>query len=174
MTQKLNLNKKNSAFTLIELLIVIAIVGLLSSIVMTSVAKARSNARDIRRKADLLQINTALQAYYIDTGTMPINRATPSGCCYWADNQPNFLAELIPNYLAKVPTDPLSNGGYRYYYYDYGKDPCGGTFVLANMENLNNQSANMQELAGCNTSWNSARNGHCLAGQYLYCVWQKE
>ncbi|MDB4939669.1 MAG: gspG [Candidatus Doudnabacteria bacterium] len=170
---KLKSNQASAnAFTLIELLVVIAIIGLLVSIVLVGVSRTRSNARDVKRKADLLQINTALQAYYIDNGTMPTNY-TP--CCYYADNQPNFLSQLVPNYMAKVPHDPLDiPNTYTYYYYDYGVDPCGGTFVIAPMENLNNQTSNMPALAACNTSWNAPHNGHCLTGNTAYCVWQRE
>jgi len=55
---------KSMGFTLIELLVVISIIGLLSSIVLTSVNSARAKARDARRLADLRQIQNALALYY--------------------------------------------------------------------------------------------------------------
>ncbi|MFY9462748.1 MAG: type II secretion system protein [Candidatus Sungiibacteriota bacterium] len=55
------MRKKSSGFTLIELLVVISIIGLLSSIVLTSVNSARSKARNAREKVDVKQIITALE-----------------------------------------------------------------------------------------------------------------
>ncbi len=63
-----SLNNK-SGFTLIELLVVISIIGLLSSIVLTSVNSARAKARDARRKSDLHTIQLALELYYDKYGT---------------------------------------------------------------------------------------------------------
>jgi len=55
-----NLNK---AFTLIELLIVITIIGLLASLVMVSVGTVRTRARDAKRIADMNDFQKALALY---------------------------------------------------------------------------------------------------------------
>jgi prepilin-type N-terminal cleavage/methylation domain-containing protein len=53
----------NRAFTLIELLIVIAIVGILSGFVIVSMNGAINSAKDARRKADLSTISKAILEY---------------------------------------------------------------------------------------------------------------
>ncbi len=63
--------QKNKGFTLIELLVVIAIIGLLASIVLVSLNSARAKARDVRRVADLKQVQTALEMYYDTNGSYP-------------------------------------------------------------------------------------------------------
>jgi prepilin-type N-terminal cleavage/methylation domain len=59
------------AFTLIELLVVIAIIGLLTTIAVTSFSGTQMNARNARRKADLIQISKALELYYSDHNAYP-------------------------------------------------------------------------------------------------------
>lgn len=56
--------KSNKGFTLIEILVVIAIIGVLSAVVLPSLNEARIKARNVMRKNDLNQIRTALFLYY--------------------------------------------------------------------------------------------------------------
>ncbi len=53
-------------FTLIEMLVVVAIIGLLSSTILVGLGNARSKARDARRISDLRQIQTGLENYYVE------------------------------------------------------------------------------------------------------------
>ncbi len=113
------MHNKNRGFTLIELLVVISIIGLLSSIVLTSVNSARAKARDARRIADLKQIQLALELYYADNNAYPFI----SGVCnpglndhgdYWCRDTrhnngitpiENWIPGLAP-YLPSMPHNP--------------------------------------------------------------------
>jgi prepilin-type N-terminal cleavage/methylation domain-containing protein len=64
---------KQKGFTLIELLVVIAIIGTLAAVVAVSVNSARAKARDVRRRADLRQIVTALNLYYDKNNTYVVS-----------------------------------------------------------------------------------------------------
>jgi len=55
-------NKKG--FTLIEMLVVIGIIGLLSSILLISVTRIRKNSIDTRRKANIENVRGAISIYY--------------------------------------------------------------------------------------------------------------
>ncbi len=59
---------KNRAFTLIELLIVVAIIGILAAIAVPNFLNAQIRAKVSRAKADLTSIRTALEMYATDHG----------------------------------------------------------------------------------------------------------
>lgn len=65
--------KRDAGFTLIEMLVVVAIIGLLSSAILVGLGEARSRARDSRRIADIRQIQNGLENYYFESGTYPFN-----------------------------------------------------------------------------------------------------
>lgn len=73
---------EEQAFTLIELLMVISIIGLLAVIVITSLAAARQNSYMSRAKLEFKQIAEALELYANDhSGTYPsdVSRGIPAG-----------------------------------------------------------------------------------------------
>jgi len=126
--------KKKNAFTIIELLVVVAIIAVLAVVVIISYSDAKSKSRDSRRSADLDGLNVALKMYYDDKKSLPVH--TGSGICQPGSG--GCLAELVDeNYIATIPLDPV--GGKNYGYYDY----TSGTFIgnvkvamlQANMEN---------------------------------------
>ncbi|GAC1413966.1 MAG: hypothetical protein NVSMB66_6800 [Candidatus Doudnabacteria bacterium] len=102
---------KNKAFTLLELLIVISIIGLLASIVIASASKARLSARNSKRITDLKQIQTALELYYNDNGGYPNAgwgwRSQCSG--YGGYTSANVIPGLVPQYMSNFPSDPTMN-----------------------------------------------------------------
>ena len=55
-------------FTLIEIMVVILILGLLATIVVQSLRGAANKAKNTKAQADLAEIKTALDRYYLDNG----------------------------------------------------------------------------------------------------------
>lgn len=63
------------AFTLIELLIVVAIIAILAAIAVPNFLEAQTRAKVSRAKADLRSLQTALEAYLIDNNTYPYSES---------------------------------------------------------------------------------------------------
>lgn len=128
--------KRLRAFTLIELLIVITIIGILAVALVPRIAGAPAKARDAARKADLQQIATGLEFYNDDHGNYPdtsacIDPSAASGVGY-------DLAAV----MTTVPVDPSENSSTivnsttcsgQYYYLSI--DSGSGYALFANLEN---------------------------------------
>jgi len=112
--------KNQKAFTLLEMLLVIAIIAILAGIVIIAINPGRqlAQARNAQRASDLRALHSAVQQYYIDnkawpTTTMPSDLTevcdvdgNPLGCL--------DLSNLVPNYLPAIPTDPQATVGTNY------------------------------------------------------------
>ncbi len=59
------------AFTFIELLVVVTIIGILSTLVVLNLQNSRAKARNSQRKSDLNTIASALETYYADYSGYP-------------------------------------------------------------------------------------------------------
>lgn len=118
---------KNSGFTLVEMLVVTSIMGLLSSVVLSSTQSARALARDAQRVQDLAQIKNALELYYDDNGVYP---PAPGGSLTldmtlsvnygstarlgtslpkWFPGWDSLSTYLVPKYIPKLSFDPVNN-----------------------------------------------------------------
>jgi len=58
------MHKNKKGFTLIEMLIVVAIIAILSGLILTGLSSARKQARDARRMSDLANIASQLEVYF--------------------------------------------------------------------------------------------------------------
>lgn len=71
-------------FTLIELLVVIGIIAVLVAFSVTNFVGVRSRAKDVKKKAELTQMKSALRLYYNDYATYPgpasTSQNTFNGC----------------------------------------------------------------------------------------------
>ncbi len=63
---------RNKAFTLIELLIVVAIIGILAAIAVPNFLNAQIKAKVSRVQGDLRAMKTAIEMYRLDEGGYPI------------------------------------------------------------------------------------------------------
>ncbi len=122
------MNNKKKGFTLLEILLVIASIGILASIVIVAINPLRQigKAENASRWGGINTVQKALDQYYISNGRYPkdiIDDATglygeicdtgkeiegdSTDCTGKID-----LRELVPTYIAEIPRDP-KGGGYK-------------------------------------------------------------
>lgn len=113
------MSQKRRGFTLIEILVVIAIIGLLSTVVFAAMSQARSNARDKDRLAQLKQLQTAIEIYGHTTGQYP-ETGCGRGLDQWTGHGSIYgscavYIDGITDLMSPLPVDPIVNNyGYIY------------------------------------------------------------
>jgi prepilin-type N-terminal cleavage/methylation domain-containing protein len=88
-------------FTLIELMVVIAIISLLASIVLVGMGSSRARARDAKRNHNLHQVKLALELYFSDNNKYP--SIGPADTVFNWTGLAGPLATYMP---LGIPTDP--------------------------------------------------------------------
>ncbi len=98
--------KSRYAFTLIELLIVVAIIGILAAIAVPNFLNAQVRAKVARCKGDMRNLSTALESYRVDNNMYP---PTPSTAGNLRFARLARLTSPVP-YMSSVPLDPFRQG----------------------------------------------------------------
>lgn len=93
-------------FTLIEMMVVVAIIAILVSILIPNFIRARAQAQTAACEANIKEIATALELYQTDHQEYP----NVSSATNVTSAEPN-LAE----YLKQTPVDPVNPGGFYTY-----------------------------------------------------------
>jgi len=116
-------------FTLLEILLVIAAIGILSTIALVAINPNRqlAQARNLKRKSDINAIYNALEKYTVRNRgntypgiTFTLQEICNTGTRSTTDDLPDTnycegkadLRALVPTYIAAIPVDP-QGGAYR-------------------------------------------------------------
>jgi len=131
-------NMKKKGFTLIELVVAMAIMLLIASVVMFALLKSKSKVRDQQRIAELNTIAQAMSTYYSDYQSYPYFEASKSkngifsrdenGYCFdgykciYSASQGSSWRVFLDNYLKNHPTSPKKGLVWQYFYSSSGSD----------------------------------------------------
>ena len=134
-------SRRARAFTLIELLIVVAIIAILAAIAVPNFLEAQTRAKVTRAKADMRTADNAIETYYLDNNSYPsgfdINvrpgvpeshslflLSTPISYITSGNLQDPFIPEPDPRPMySTFQYDPMTPTGKMFSAYNFGPGP---------------------------------------------------
>jgi general secretion pathway protein G len=132
------MSRHSNGFTLVELIIVMAIIGILAGVVLVNVGSQRDKATRARAIADIKEMDTALEIYHADNGFYPTTQQGLQALLS-EPNSPPIPRNWQGPYLRNRKTVPLDPWGNEYVYispgdynptsfdlFSYGKDGRSG------------------------------------------------
>lgn len=136
--------KRHSGFTLIEVMVVVVILGILASIIIPKIMDKPDQARVVKAKSDIQNIQSALEIYRLDNYVYP---TTDQGLDALVEKPSSNPPPHWKQYLDRLPVDPW---GHPYQYlnpgthggavdiWSYGADgQPGGDGINADIGNWN-------------------------------------
>ncbi len=143
--------KSQFGFTLTELLIVVALIGILVAVIGINGLESGRQSRDAKRQADLRLLQNAVELYRNKNGEYP---ADGSG------NQ--YIAGLAPEYISVLPKEPGSGG------YVYKTNAAQSVYKIAALNTVeSDQVDSSHEFSSCDSDICSS----CSVDDDTYAVW---
>lgn len=143
----------NTGFTLVELLVVIAVIALVMAVLFPNFMSFRQRARDTQRKADLSQIQKALELFKQDQNppAYPTTGGLPAALCGQCFSSAASCGGNL--YLRKFPCDPGSGTVPTPYVYTLGSDVLQYS-IAACLENAGDMDKDTTTDSSCTSTTN--------------------
>lgn len=120
------------AFTLIELLIVVAIIAILAAIAVPNFLEAQTRAKVSRVRADLRTVATALEAYHVDWNRYPPNDGVFNVLPLQISTPIAYLSNVsFADPFSDKENDPIYGALARFYTYQMIVSPQDAMIVMA-------------------------------------------
>ena len=104
--------RRRTAFSLVELIVVMVIIGMLAGLVAVSTRSYLVSAKQNAVRSEIASLSQAVEAFYADQGRYP---TSDEGLDILEDGTPAFP----DGFIKKLPTDPWKN---PYEYLNPGRD----------------------------------------------------
>lgn len=114
---------EKKAFTLIELLIVVAIIGILAAIAVPNFMNARIRANIARTDSDLRALAVAIQAYQVDTNQFPPNQSHLTVHLKALTTPVAYISNVSFQDIFKAQQGDTGNAYQSYLYFLYKSNP---------------------------------------------------
>ena len=130
---------RQAGFTLLELVVVVAILSVLAGVLVPVVGQRLQRSRDARRMQDLKLIVRAVEDYLYDTGELPEHDPEVGSGGWDTTTDGLFLSRLVEEgYLRETLRDPVNDEShhYRYHRYPAGQDGFPADFYVVGILNF--------------------------------------
>lgn len=118
---RIAVNRKNSAFSLVELLIVIIIIAVLAAVAIPRFANSTDRSKQSALRANLKLYRNAVELFKADTGAYPASMADlaataapASGLDSAGNAQAITAADWKGPYIQTIENDPISSAAFTY------------------------------------------------------------
>lgn len=101
--------KKQTGFSLIEVMVVIAILGLLASLILPNVLGSADQANRQKARTDIIALENALAQYKLDNGTFPTTEQGLEALIEQPAVEPLPRNYRRGGYIQRLPADPWQN-----------------------------------------------------------------
>ena len=106
---QLNINRRQSGFTLLEVMVVIVILGILASMVVPNLMGSQERANVQKAVSDITALETSISMYKMDNYNYPTTEQGLDALVTETDVEP--LPRRFPEdgYIKRLPNDPWGN-----------------------------------------------------------------
>lgn len=102
----ISLKRKQSGFTIVELLIVIIVIGILAALVLVTFTGVQQKARNTERQTDIKAMQSHLETYYAKNGSMYPTRDELNDDDYNATTHAGFIEDQLKGLDVGSTCDP--------------------------------------------------------------------
>jgi prepilin-type N-terminal cleavage/methylation domain-containing protein len=162
-------SQHTKGFTLIELMVVVAIIAIISAVVFANFGEAKKKSRDAKRITDLAQIQLVIQLYYDRCGQYP----DPDGDIPDIKSDVNCPTGVsLRTFTEKIPTPPAGTDAETYRYI---VAPDRSKFYLGALLESNNAALNddIDGTVGVSDIWEGHMQGVMDANDPVYVISEK-
>lgn len=124
--KRLKRRRKQGGFTLTEIMVVVFIIGLLSTAVLINIGGVVGQSRETKARADIQTLSNALEQYSLDMFDYPTEQQGLEALVTAPDGVSEATSYRTGGYIAKLPLDPWGQP----YMYERPGDKSGRAFDL--------------------------------------------